>query len=194
MLKFRNFRADEEENKESIITEEWRPVVGAEEDYIVSNLGNVASLNYNHTGECRLLKQNLSRGYQRVAIVKNGKYLSVKVHRLVAEAFIPNPEGLPQVNHKDEDKTNNAVWNLEWCDCHYNINYGTGLKRRSKARVENGKGKAIKQIDKSGNTITFFTNVASAARKTGIPRSNIFKALKGKYKTAGNYKWEYIMK
>lgn len=184
MLKFRNVWPNE--------VEEWRPVVGAEENYIVSNLGNVASLNYNHTGKCRFLKQSISGGYQRVSINKDGKHLSVKVHRLVAEAFLPNPENLPQINHKDENKLNNVVWNLEWCDSHYNINYGTGLKRRAKARVENGKGKAVKQIDKSGNTISSFTNVASAARKTGISRSSIFKTLTGKNKTAGNYKWEYI--
>ena len=104
----------------------WRDVVGFEGLYKVSNLGNVKSLNYNRTGKEKLMKpQTDGHGYLQVMLYKDGKYKIKKIHRLVAEAFIPNPDNLPCVNHKDENKTNNKEFNLEFCTYEYNNNYGT---------------------------------------------------------------------
>lgn len=107
------------------INEQWRPVEGYEGLYEVSNLGRIKSLNYNHTGVEKVLKPKNNKGYLRVDLRKDGKHKFFLVHRLVATAFLPNPEGFEQVNHINEDKTNNCVDNIEWCSRRYNNNYGT---------------------------------------------------------------------
>ena len=114
-----------------MIKEIWRAVVGYEGLYEVSNFGRVMSLNYAHTGEKKLLKFGIIyNGYRQVQLSKDGKRSMKLVHRLVAEAFIPNPNNYPCVNHKDERPENNCVENLEWCTYEYNINYGTANERR----------------------------------------------------------------
>lgn len=160
----------------SSIEEVWLPVVGCEEDYQVSSKGRVLSNNYNHTGCPRLLKQSISRGYFRVSITRNGKHKSEKVHRLVAEAFIPNQNGYETVNHKDENKLNNCVENLEWLPVADNVRYGTGIQRRSNLRIKNAKGTKIK-VFKNGVFYKDYTNVVSAARELGITRYVIFHHL-----------------
>ena len=130
------------------MTEEiWRPVVGYEGLYEVSSYGRVRSLDRYVKGKSesyRLIKGKVlsgsitKDGYVRCLIKVNGVGRSYFVHRLVAEAFIPNPDNLPQVNHKDEDKTNNNVDNLEWCDAKYNNNYGTAIERRLETKLKNG--------------------------------------------------------
>lgn len=95
----------------------WKDIEGYEGKYQVSNTGEVKSLNYRGSGKTKLLRQTADKdGYKCVIFCKNGKVKGYKVHRLVAIAFIPNPNSLPIINHKDEDKTNNCVDNLEWCD------------------------------------------------------------------------------
>ena len=131
----------EKEAKEEI----WKDIVGYEGLYQVSNLGNVKSLDRkrfngrvmaNKKGE--VIKQNISkRGYCFLPLSKEGVRKNMLVHRLVAIAFLPNPDNLPQVNHKDEDKQNNSLYNLEWCDAQYNNNYGTACERHSKSKKEN---------------------------------------------------------
>lgn len=101
-------------------------------NYKVSNTGEVKSLNYNHT--------------------KEEKVLSPLIHRLVAEAFIPNPNNLPQVNHKDENRINNRVDNLEWCSCSYNINYGSSNSKRAD-RSSILKRKRVKQLLLDGTIV-----------------------------------------
>lgn len=113
----------------SLITEVWKSVVGYEGLYSVSNFGRIKNSRTNHI----LKPQRLSKGYQGVTLYKNNKRKTQKVHRVVAIAFIPNPTNLPSINHKDEDKTNNHVDNLEWCDAKYNNTYGTFAQRISKA-------------------------------------------------------------
>ena len=122
-------------------TEIFRDVEGYEGMYQISNLGRVKSMERNvwseHNNCFCLLKERFLRpeivcGYLRVVFCKDGKTSKHLVHRLVAQAFIPNPDNLPQVNHKDENKTNNVADNLEWCTPEYNINYGTRNERVAK--------------------------------------------------------------
>lgn len=122
--------------------EKWLPVVGFEGSYEVSTEGRVRSITRmvkgkngtQHYREGQILKPQTGTTYQQVYLPVDGKQKWFYVHRLVAEAFIPNPENLPQVNHKDENPQNNKVENLEWCTQQYNINYGTG-KLRGKIKI-----------------------------------------------------------
>ena len=110
--------------------EEWKDIEGYENEYQVSNLGRVKSLKSNI-----IMKQNLNKKYNRYSIMlwKNGKSKRFWVARLVAKAFVfnPNPDIFTQVNHKDEKKTNNNSDNLEWCTVEYNNTYGTRLQRQA---------------------------------------------------------------
>ena len=121
--------------------EEWRPVVGYEGLYEVSNTGQVRSLDrfYYRLHKGKVLSPTKDRyGYLTVTLNCNGKSKTIKIHRLVAQAFLPNPDNLPQVNHKDEDKTNNNVTNLEWCTAKYNVNFGTRQERYRNTMLEKG--------------------------------------------------------
>lgn len=127
--------------------EEWRPIKGYEGLYEVSSFGRVRSLDrYVKTGygSYRLHKGKVlspgkdKDGYLSVHLFCNGKVHKRLVHRLVAQAFIPNPDNLPMINHKDEDKTNNSVDNLEWCTAKYNTNYGTSRIRAKDTAIKNG--------------------------------------------------------
>lgn len=126
------------------MTEEiWRPIVGYEGLYEVSSYGRVRSLDRYDSKNCfwkgRILKLNDNgRGYLRAHLCLNNKIKNFLVHRLVAQAFIPNPDNLPEVNHINEDKTNNRVDNLEFCNHKYNVNYGTRTDRMRDTKIKNG--------------------------------------------------------
>lgn len=113
----------------------WKPIKGYEGLYEISSFGNVRSLRRNTTNGKIIKSQKTKTGYYRVGLCKNGKLKHYFVHRLVAKAFILNPDNLPQVNHKNECKTDNNVDNLEWCSMLYNVRYGTGIERQTKARI-----------------------------------------------------------
>ena len=123
--------------------EEWRSVPGYEGLYEVSNTGRVRSLD-KYDSMNRFLRGRILRlftdglGYLRAQLYSNSKRKSFLVHRLVAQAFIPNPDNLPQVNHRDENPSNDNVDNLEWCDGKYNVNYGTRIDRIRDIRLKNG--------------------------------------------------------
>lgn len=123
--------------------EEWRPVIGYEGLYEVSSYGRVRSLD-KYDSMNRFLRGRILRlftdglGYLRAQLYSNSKRKSFLVHRLVAQAFIPNPDNLPQVNHIDENPSNDNVDNLEWCDGKYNVNYGTRIDRIRDIRLKNG--------------------------------------------------------
>ena len=122
--------------------EEWRYIKEYEGLYQVSSLGRVKSLNYRNSNKEKILKLNLNKsGYLHICLSKNGKVKAFNVHRLVAQAFIPNPNNYPIINHKDEDKSNNCVNNLEWCTYGYNSNYGTCKHRISTTKKEKGMAK-----------------------------------------------------
>lgn len=159
--------------------EEWRPVNEYEGLYEVSNLGRIKSV-----AKAIYLMPSIREGYQFVTLSKNGKKLSKNVHRLVAKAFIPNPNNLPLINHKDENKQNNNVNNLEWCTPKYNSNYGAGAKRSALARSI-----PVKQISEDG-TFVIWNSFHEAQESSGVSRRDIYRVCEGKRKKAGGYIWE----
>lgn len=165
--------------------ENWKDIKGYEGRYQVSDLGRVKSLNYNKTGKERIKKAAKgSCGYVIVTLSNGGKLKGFLVHRLVAEAFLPNPDRLPQVNHKDEDKTNNAVSNLEWCDRKYNINYGTGTER-----MKVSKGKTVYQYTMDGTLVCVYPSAKEAGRQTGYAQTHISACCRGKQNCYKGFIW-----
>ena len=179
--------------------ENWKAIAGYGGQYEVSDLGRVKSLNYNRTGKEKILKLlNHRGGYLQVTLCKDGHVKNMLVHRLVAQAFIPNPDNLETINHKDEVKTNNVASNLEWMSPKDNCNYGTRNKRVgeavSKAKLNNPKTSTpVQMLDKQGNLLATFPSTHEAGRVTGISQGIICKCCNGKkYKSAGSYIWRYI--
>ena len=139
-----------------------------------------------------ILSQSISNnGYYRVHLCKNGKAKWYAVHRLVAETFMPNPLHLPEINHKDENKLNNEVSNLEWCNHINNSNYGTRNKR-IRTTLTNNK-QSSRQV-KCVETNIIYPSIMEAERQTGIYNTAISKVCKEERKTAGGYHWKYIEK
>lgn len=172
--------------------EQWKNIKGYDGKYQVSDLGRVRSLKF---GKERVLvgcKQKY--GYLLVNLCKDGKVKTCLLHRLVAEAFIPNPYGLTEVNHKDEDKTNNAVSNLEWCTHKYNINYGTCIERRAKALTNYpSTSKVVYQYTKDGTLVRSYPSVMEAERRTGYDQGYITDCCNGKHKQAYGFIWSYAL-
>lgn len=174
--------------------ETWKAIAGYEGLYEVSDLGRVRSLNYNHTGVAKILNPRKNRGgYLLVALFKDGKRKDMQVHRLVAQAFIHNPNNLETVNHRDEVKTNNAASNLEWMSVADNLNYGSHNRRSAEARVNNPKmSKPVRQLDKTtGELLATFPSTHEAERVTRIHRQSICCCCNGERKSAGGYNWKY---
>jgi hypothetical protein len=168
----------------------FREISGYEGLYAVSNYGNVKSLKF---GKEKILKPRADGdGYLYVTFCKNGKMKHHKVHRLVASAFIENPDNLPQVNHKDENPSNNNADNLEWCTQEYNHNYGTRNQRVAEALSI-----PVDILTKDGEFIRQFPSCMEAERWlriNGFPNANhshINQCCKGKRSTAYGFKWRY---
>jgi hypothetical protein len=186
------------------MTEQWKAIEGYEGLYEVSNLGNVRSLDRtirhsdgkvtNFKGQ--VLKYGVHyKGYLVVYLTKNSKKKSVKIHRLVATAFIPNPDNLPHVNHKDENKTNNHVSNLEWCSNKYNVLYGTGIQRGLETASKNKtktRRKAVEGIHMETGEKLFYACTMEAQRQGGFNASQIIKCCNGQSKHHRKYVWTYI--
>lgn len=151
----------------------WKDIDGLEGEYAISSKGNFKNLN---TG--RLLVGGYDGGGYKQVVIKGKAY---RIHRLVALAFIPNPQNLPQVNHRDENKENNNVENLEWCTASYNTNYSSH-KRSCK----------VKQIDKDGNLIRIWNSFHEIEKELGYHRSAIREVSKGKLRYAYGFRWEYV--
>lgn len=161
------------------LEELWKEIKGYEGLYQVSSWGRVRS---NYRGG-RILKSGKNAdGYLLVVLCKNGKHTSYRVHRLVAQAFIPNPHNKPEVNHIDENKGNNYIENLEWVTSKENLNHGT-----RNTRMVTSKSKPIICLD----TNIEYISATECARKTGLSQGNITQVLKGKRKTCGGYTFKY---
>lgn len=164
-----------------MIEEVWKPILGYEDYYEVSNLGRVrrSVCNNPHYNSSGLLKPSIRNGYYHVVLCVNNIHKSFNIHRLVASSFIPNPNNLPYVNHKDENKLNNNVENLEWCSAKYNTIYGSSIERRKRTRKKNHSGyKSVIITDLSGNLIKRFETITECSKYLGTHRSNIAKIIK----------------
>ena len=169
-------------------------------DYLIETDGRIFSKKRN-----RWLKYQISpKGYCYLELSNSKGRKRMSVHRLVATAYIPNPDNFPQVNHKDENKQNNNVSNLEWCTAKYNMNYGTVQERIRKNTdftkpiykinaIKNGKrvSKSILMLDKKGNCINRFVSAKEASRRTNTHYANIIACCKFKRQSAGGYIWKY---
>ena len=188
-----------------MIQEQWKDIRGHEGLYQVSSLGRIKScskvLYYSngktiHRKEMIRVLSNSGSGYLTVTLSKNNKSRTYNVHSLVATAFLENPENLPYINHKDEDKTNNIIDNLEWCSESYNTTYNNAMKRRVEARNKNnsyGAEKKVFQYDLHGNLIKIWDSLISIERDFGYKHTNISSCCSNKkYRnTAYGYKWSY---
>ena len=157
--------------------------------YLVHRDGSIYKLNWNRTGTMRRVKQSKDkRGY--LYFNCNGKL--IKSHRFIASCFIPNPQNLPCINHKDENKTNNCVDNLEWCTRRYNNNYGTRNKKAAESQKNDPKrSKKVLQYTKDGVFVKEWASLHEIERVWGYGRQNITACCKGKYKTAYDYIWKH---
>lgn len=150
--------------------EEWEDIKGFECLYMVSNYGRVKGIKRN-----KILREGYNqKGYSQVCLTKHNKKKTYKVHRLVAQAFIPNPNNLPEVNHKDENKKSN----LEWCTCDYNINYSLSKK--------------VAQYDEQGRFIRVWQSISDIVKENNYSSTFISRCCKNKCKRAYGYNWEYI--
>lgn len=195
----------EQGTKTTPVAEVWRPVVGWEGLYEVSNLGRVRSLvRYydiiNKLGIPMHIKRGgkvlnskvMPNGYIIVRLHKDGEETNALAHRLVAQAFIPNPYNLPVVNHKDQDKANNRVENLEWCTISYNVTY-MGAREEGAIKIR----KPIEQLTMDGQHVAYYDCIKTLHRLTGgrFHSRNIKRACLGLHqKTAYGFRWRYADK
>lgn len=191
---------------ESLANETWKDVVGFEGLYKVSSLGRVYSVPRERISKSGhrnvvyggfLSLQTIKKGYLRIGLSKDDKHYNFLVHRLVAMAFIPNPNNYPQINHKNSDKSDNRVENLEWCTNEYNYHYGDRIKSFTRSY-----GVPVAQYTKDGKLVKEYEYASLAERETGISVHNILAVVAGKKKpcrngmytprTAGGFVWRRI--
>ena len=171
--------------------------------YKVSNFGRILNLNYKRTGKAKLMNPRKDKdGYFRVELSKNKEHKTCFVHRLVAFTFLENPENLPQVNHKDENKTNNFVFlnedetvnkeksNLEWKSPKDNINHGTRNERVSKANTNGKLSKPVLQLSLSGELIREWPSTKECGRN-GFDQSHVAACCRGELKTHKGFRFMY---
>lgn len=163
----------------------YKDIEGYEGLYQVSNLGNVKSLKNNKTKKEKILKPAIRNGYKKVDLRKNKTKKTYSIHRLVAQAFIENPNNYPCINHKDECKTNNVVSNIEWCSYKYNSNYGSCIKRIAKAL-----SKKVYQYSKEGELIAVWESTMECGRN-GFKQSSVVSCCNGERKSHKGYIWSY---
>lgn len=170
-----------------MFNEVWKQITNFD-NYYISSYGRIKS-NFNIIRKPQITKY----GYVLVRLKGNdGKYKTMRVHRIVAQEFIPNPINYPQVNHKDEIKSNNHVDNLEWCDNKYNSNYGTINIKRSKSHINNPKCiKAVIGINIKTNKIIEGVSATELSRTHGFNRKSICDCCNKKRKTHKGYMWRY---
>ena len=167
----------------------WKPIPGFQGRYEASSLGRLRSVPGRKSGSI-LSQSSDGHGYLKVTVYERiGCRKSVYVHRLIALAFLPNPQCLPCVNHKDEDKMNNCVSNLEWCTQEYNINYGNRTQK-----VQEKTWKPVGKYDKEGNLLATYPSVYAAAEANGVYWRFLKKVAQGQphHLTAKGYVYRYL--
>jgi len=166
-------------------------LVGYEGHYEVNEQGEIYSLKKKYFGT--KMKYRLDKdGYCIVNLCLNGIKITEKVHRLVAKTFHPNPLNLPEVNHKDANKQNNAKSNLEWCNNQHNISRSFALGLRGSLVGKTHKpNKKVFQLSSDGTVIKEFESLTQAERETSIGLVNISQVLHGRQKTAGGFRWQF---
>lgn len=183
----------------------WRDIKGFEGIYQISNIGNIRSLtrkvktfNGFRTSKGQILKpQKTNTGYYSIDLRLNQKHNYFSVHRLVAETFIPNPNNLPIINHKDSNPLNNNVNNLEWCNQSYNVKYSyiNGNAKPTSGCFKKGNIPhnltKVSQYDKEGNFIKTYSSVRLAAKSINRAPTSIFNCLGGRTKYSAGYIWRY---
>lgn len=171
----------------NLLLETWRDIPDYRGYYQCSSFGRVRSLPKKGSGNSSTMKYLTlvgKQGYNIVHLRKNGKGKVWPVHRLVAKTFIPNPNGYGCVNHKNRDKKDNRVENLEWCSFAYNINYEHRDVGENSFRV-------VQQMDKRGRIIGEFSSIIEASKTTGVKDYCISSCVRGVTRTAGGYMWKY---
>jgi len=171
----------------------WRDVAGYSGQYQVSNLGNVRNLNWRSAGRIRQLSPCLDRdGYLSVCLSDGkGSQKSYRVHRLVAEAFLDDFDSSLQINHIDENKTNNSVSNLECVSSYENNNFGTRNIRISHSK-RNTRSKKINQLSLDGKFIREWVSGHEITRRLGFNNAAVCRVCQGKKKTAYGFRWEFV--
>lgn len=175
------------------MVEEWRNIEGYT-DYMVSNLGRIKSLNYNHTGNEIILKSRKNKyGYLQIGLCKDGKQKNYKIHRLVAQAFIPNPENKKEVDHINTIRDDNRVENLRWSTRAENINNNLSKIKYSNCRLsfKNHKAKSILQLDKNMELIRKWDCSMDIERELGFKHQNISSVCLGKREISFGFKWVF---
>ena len=162
----------------------WKDIEGYDGMYQVSNQGRVKS--FKNGKEIILSSGTTKKNYKFVILSKNDIRKNFQVHRLVAIAFIPNPQNLPMINHKDENPSNNNVTNLEWCDAKYNNIYGTRTQRQAEKL-----SKPVLQFTKSGEFVREWKSTNDIQRNLGYSQGNISSCCTGRYKSAYRFIWKY---
>ena len=180
----------------------WKDIPNYVGLYQASNTGKIRSLDriIKHTnGKTQqrrgvVLKQRENeKGYKMVHLSKDNVLKNKFVHVLVLEAFLERPYGMTQINHKDENKGNNNLSNLEYCDASYNQNYGSCGKNKSMATINDvKKSKKVIQLTKDGSYLNTFPSLREVERTLGFMHGHIREACNGKLHTAYGYKWKYI--
>lgn len=155
--------------------EKWKDIIGYEGRYQVSDCGRICSVKH---GKRKFLKPNdAKKGYLQVTLYKGGTRRSHNIHRLVAVAFVPNPENLPEVNHIDENSFNNCSINLEWCTPKYNSNYGTRGQRIS-AKITGKGGIKVVAINNNGEVVHEFPSICNASKVLGVSHAPVQRCVK----------------
>lgn len=177
--------------------EEWKDINGYEGIYQISSYGRVKSidrvLSNGKKRKSKFLYIHKINGYPTVSLCKDYKQRNYKIHRLVAQAFIPNPENKPCVDHIDTDRENNVVSNLRWVTYQENTDNPLSSKSQKEA-VSNSGCKKVAQYDKSNKLLNIFHSAAQAGKETSTSPSSICNCCKGRIKTANNFIWKYYDK